>query len=160
MHFHPFPYLRCPRQSNTHLLLQACDAEAVITGWVQELTQHPATLSRLGGVAVSHALVGLLGHRVATSVLLMGRGVQGRFGVRGVRQGPLPMARAHGVGGHIPLVWGNGSGRAALLIKHRCCMAMEAGAGVGVCMRREVGVEVGVCVEVGLTVGVRERAAL
>lgn len=56
----------------THLLLQAGDTEAVITGWVQQLAQHPSTLSGLGGIAVSHALVGLLGQGVATGVLLMG----------------------------------------------------------------------------------------
>lgn len=55
-----------------HLLLQAGDAEAVIIGRVQELAQHSTSLSRLGGVAVSHALVGLVGQGVAASVLLMG----------------------------------------------------------------------------------------
>lgn len=56
----------------THLLLQAGDTEAVIIGWIQELAQYPTCLSRLGGVAMSHALVGLMGQGEATSLLLMG----------------------------------------------------------------------------------------
>lgn len=103
-----------------HLLLQAGDAEAVIIGRVQELAQHSAALSRLGGVAVSHALVGLVGQGVAGSVLLMGRRVKGRFGVRGQRQGALALACAYGVGSQIPLVGGHGGGRATLLIEQRC----------------------------------------
>lgn len=135
-----------------HLLLQAGDAEAVIIGWIQELAQHPTTLSRLGGVAVSHALIGLLGQGEATSFLLMGRGFQGRFGVWGVRQKALAMACSHGVLGHIPLVGGQGRGRAALLVKHRCGVGVEAGAGGGVRMGGQVSVQVGVCVVVGLIV--------
>jgi len=104
----------------SHLLLQAGDAEAVIIGWVQELAQHPTTLRCLGGVAVSHALIGLLSQGVATSVLLVRRGVHRRFGVRGVRQGALAVACAHSVGGHIPLVRGHGGGRAALFVKRVC----------------------------------------
>lgn len=92
----------------THLLLQAGDAEAVIIGCVQELAQHPTPLSCLGGVAVSHALVGLVGQGEAPSVLLMGRGVQGRFGVWGERQGALAQACAHSEGGQIPLLGGHG----------------------------------------------------
>lgn len=69
---------------------------------------------------MSHALVGWMGQGEAASVLLMGRGVQGRFGVWRVRQGALAMACAHSMGGQIPLVGGHGQGRAALLIKHRC----------------------------------------
>ncbi|TNN85776.1 hypothetical protein EYF80_004023 [Liparis tanakae] len=98
----------------------AGDAEAVVIGCVQELAQDPASLSRLGGVAVSDALVGLVGQGVATGVLLMGRGIQGGFGVWGVRQGALAVACAHTVGGQIPLVGWQGRGRATLLIKHRC----------------------------------------
>lgn len=41
-----------------YLLLQAGDAEAVVIGWVQELTQDPTSLCCLGGKAVSHALAG------------------------------------------------------------------------------------------------------
>lgn len=103
-----------------HLLLQAGDAEIVIIGCVQELAQHPTSLSCLGGVAVSHALEGLVGQGETTTVLLMGRGVQGRFGEWGVRQGALTEACAHGMGSQIPLVGGHGRGRAALLIKHGC----------------------------------------
>lgn len=143
-----------------HLLLQAGDAEAVITGWVQELAQHPTSLSHLGGVAVSHALVGLVGQGEAASVLLMGRGVQGGFGERGVRQGTLAMACAHGVGGQIPLVGSHGGGRAALLVKHRRGVGEEAGAGVGVCVGGEMSVGVGVCIVEGLIVGVAEGVAL
>lgn len=69
---------------------------------------------------VSYTLVGLMGQGEAASVLLMGRGVQGRFGIRRVRQGALAMACAHSMGGQIPLVVGQGRGRAALLIKPRC----------------------------------------
>ena len=104
---------------------------------------------------MSHALVGLVGQGEATGILLMGRGVQGRFGIWGVRQGALAMACAHGVGGQIPLVDGHGGGRAALLVKHRCRVGEEAGAGVGVRMGREMGV--GVRVVVGLIAGVRVR---
>lgn len=129
-----------------HLLLQAGDAEALITCWIQQLAQHPAALSRLGGVAVSHPLV-LLGQGVATCVLLVGRAVQGGFGVRGVRQGTLSKARAHGVRGQVPLVGRHGGGGAALLVQHRRGVQTETG--VGVCVGGEV-----------CAVGVGEKAAL
>lgn len=105
---------------------------------------------------MSHALVGLVGlvgQGVATSVLWMGRGVQGRFGVWRVRQGPLANACAHDVSCQIPLVWVHRRERAALLVKHRCRVGVETGAGVGVCMGRQVGVQVCVGVVVGLTAG-------
>lgn len=104
---------------------------------------------------MSHALVGLMGQREAASVLLMGRGVQGRFGVWRVGQGARAVACAHSVGGQIPLVGGHSRRRAAILVKHRCGVGVEAGAGGGVCMGGEVRVGVGVCGVVRLIVGVR-----
>lgn len=101
------------------------------------------------------ALVGLMGQGEAASVLLMGRGVQGRFGVRRVRQGSLAVACAHSMGGQIPLVVGQGRRRAAFLIKHRCGVGAEAGTGVVVCKGGEVRVGVGVCIVVWLIAGVR-----
>lgn len=110
---------------------------------------------------LSHALEGLVGEGEATSVLLMRREVQRRFGIRGVRQGDLAMTCAHKVGGQIPLVGEDGGGRAQLLIKHGCGVGEEAGAGVGVC---EVSAGVGERVMVGLTLrgraGVGKRVAL
>lgn len=134
-----------------HLQLQAGDTEAVVVSRVQELAQHPSSPGCLWWVAMAHALVGLVGQGEAASVLLVRGGIQGRFGVRGERQGALAVARTHGVRCQVPFVGWHSAGRATLLVYPGCWMGVEAGVGEGVGGEGEAGV--GVCVEVGGGVG-------